>query len=467
MSNFVMLAYQQLLKDCEDGNLEKVKRMLAPRRLFIFKNNINVNVLITPKGKYGSQGSTLLHGATSGGSKEIVELVIARGADVNAITPGGRVTPLHIASLMGKKDIVELLIAKGANVNAAEMNGLTSLHLAADSGRKEIVELLIAAGADLNASDNKGKTPLDMASSHKEIVELLRANKDSVSPVKPQALGTTTQSMPAPDNVGKEKIPMTKGENTNSIKRVFGLFGLFRTPDVAALKSKGDVRGLAKALRYKKNSAVQKAAISALSDIGGDAVVEPLITVFKDDNLPVRWYAVDALGRIGKPAMKALLLAIRGEVGGETVRPIVLNMRARSFVEQTLIHLGANAVGPLIEILTNGTQINQNVANALAAIGDSRAVAPFVQLLANGADVQRSVAARALGELKAAGAVQPLIVALQDRSQFVRECAARALGQIGDTRALGPLTSIRNDSNEEVRAEVASALAVLGAGAGV
>jgi len=91
---------------------------------------------------------------------------------------------------------------------------------------------------------------------------------------------------------------------------------------------------------------------ACVSDIGCDAVVEPLITVFKDYNLPVRWYAGDALGRIGKPAMKALLLAIRGEVGGETVRPIVLNMRARSFAEQTLIHLGANAVGPHV-ILTD------------------------------------------------------------------------------------------------------------------
>jgi len=70
------------------------------------------------------------------------------------------------ASAKGQKEIVELLIAEGADVNAKSDSGSTPLHDAAINGRKEVAELLIANGADVNAiivsGRNQGKTPLDM-----------------------------------------------------------------------------------------------------------------------------------------------------------------------------------------------------------------------------------------------------------------------------------------------------------------
>ena len=75
----------------------------------------------------------------------------------------------------GRKDIVELLIAKGADVNAKfDDDGSTPLHLAAWKGHFETAELLIAAGADVNAKMEDGDTPLDLAKGHPEIAELLR-----------------------------------------------------------------------------------------------------------------------------------------------------------------------------------------------------------------------------------------------------------------------------------------------------
>ena len=64
----------------------------------------------------------------------------------------------------GHKEVAELLIVKGADVNAKEeFDGWTPLHFVAGKGHKEIARLLIAKGADVNAKDEGGNTPLDGA----------------------------------------------------------------------------------------------------------------------------------------------------------------------------------------------------------------------------------------------------------------------------------------------------------------
>jgi ankyrin repeat protein len=85
-------------------------------------------------------------------------------------------TPLHDAALNGHKDVAELLVAHGADVNAKNNNGSTPLHLAASyKGHKDVAELLLANKAKVNAEDNKGQTPLHLAAAygHKEVAQLL------------------------------------------------------------------------------------------------------------------------------------------------------------------------------------------------------------------------------------------------------------------------------------------------------
>jgi ankyrin repeat protein len=108
---------------------------------------------------------------------------LAAGADVNAtggdwpekVGQEGR-TPLHESSGMGHKEIVELLIAKGADVNAKDDEGLTPFALATSLWRTEIAELLIVKGADVNAKMNNGHTPLDWTIENQdhEAADLLR-----------------------------------------------------------------------------------------------------------------------------------------------------------------------------------------------------------------------------------------------------------------------------------------------------
>ena len=166
------------------GNIEAVKQHLAA--------GTDVNA---------ENGAPISY-AAEGGHKEIVELLIANGADVNVKEKD---TPMHKAAMNGHKDIAELLIANGADVNAksfdnnqllmtmdlamypawAEKNsaGLTPLHLVKT---KEIAKLLITKGADVNAQNAVGNTPLNFAingifGENKEIADLIRKHGGKTS----------------------------------------------------------------------------------------------------------------------------------------------------------------------------------------------------------------------------------------------------------------------------------------------
>ena len=128
-----------------------------------------------------------IHDAAKKGNIEAVKQHLAAGTDVNGNDKYGS-TPLLLAVINSHKgktsmvttiyvDIVELLIAKGADVNAkGDQFGNTSLHFAAGGGHKEIVELLIANGADVNFTNPFNLTALDQASmlNFTETIDLLR-----------------------------------------------------------------------------------------------------------------------------------------------------------------------------------------------------------------------------------------------------------------------------------------------------
>ena len=112
-------------------------------------------------------------------SKDIVELLIKAGADVNAkrYIMNSFSTVLMLAASYGRIDIAELLIKAGADVNAENNTGSTALRVAAIEGYKDIVELLIKAGVNPNAKDSDGISVLDYAILHgrNDIADLLRA----------------------------------------------------------------------------------------------------------------------------------------------------------------------------------------------------------------------------------------------------------------------------------------------------
>ncbi|OCT86085.1 hypothetical protein XELAEV_18019779mg, partial [Xenopus laevis] len=77
------------------------------------------------------------------------------GVDVNRTLEGGR-KPLHYAADCGQDEIVEFLLAKGANINAADKHGITPLLSACYEGHRKCVELFVSKGADKNVKGPDG-----------------------------------------------------------------------------------------------------------------------------------------------------------------------------------------------------------------------------------------------------------------------------------------------------------------------
>nr|XP_021396597.1 ankyrin repeat domain-containing protein 27 isoform X4 [Lonchura striata domestica] len=107
------------------------------------------------------------------------KLVSGKLNDPSIITPFSRddrgYTPLHIAAICGQTSLVDLLVAKGAIVNATDYHGSTPLHLACQKGYQNVTLLLLHYKASTDVQDNNGNTPLHLACTygHEDCVKAL------------------------------------------------------------------------------------------------------------------------------------------------------------------------------------------------------------------------------------------------------------------------------------------------------
>ena len=93
----------------------------------------------------------------------MVRALLDAGASVHARCDEPDDTPLHAAAMndnFPSNDIVEMLLAAGADVNAADNCDYSVLYSAAQCGRPETVAALIAAGADVHRQCRGRFTPL-------------------------------------------------------------------------------------------------------------------------------------------------------------------------------------------------------------------------------------------------------------------------------------------------------------------
>jgi ankyrin repeat protein len=112
--------------------------------------------------------------------KEVLDLLIKSGADVNMVTETGA-TPLHFVCEGGNRSsastsVAELLINNKANINAQTNDGETPIFKAVHGGNEDLVKLLKSKGADVSIKNKAGKTPLDeaKAQNYKNLIDLLK-----------------------------------------------------------------------------------------------------------------------------------------------------------------------------------------------------------------------------------------------------------------------------------------------------
>ena len=73
------------------------------------------------------------------GALGVIKLLMAAGADVNAVSPSGT-TPMHTACRSNQGAVVELLLNEGrALLNVADKTGKTPLHIAAEFGHEVLL----------------------------------------------------------------------------------------------------------------------------------------------------------------------------------------------------------------------------------------------------------------------------------------------------------------------------------------
>jgi len=158
-----------------DGKIDAVKYHLAA--------GVDVNVKMK-----NILGTTPLHEAVRKNQKEIVELLIAEGANVNSRDGTGE-TALYQAAHRGYLELCKLLINNGADLNISTSKitmGHSPLYFAIRNRHADVAELLITSGADVNIKNGFGESPMDMAVHFKlqNIVNLLIEHGAEASALK-------------------------------------------------------------------------------------------------------------------------------------------------------------------------------------------------------------------------------------------------------------------------------------------
>ncbi|NWQ95298.1 NFKB2 factor, partial [Burhinus bistriatus] len=101
-----------------------------------------------------------VHLAVKAKSLACLDLLIRKGADVNAVERQGGRTPLHLAVEMENLNMATHLVKKlGADVNKRTFAGNTPLHLAAGLGSPTLTKLLLKAGADVLCENDEPVSP--------------------------------------------------------------------------------------------------------------------------------------------------------------------------------------------------------------------------------------------------------------------------------------------------------------------
>ena len=176
-------ATKEFFQACEEGDTGRAQAALSA--------GANVNEVDRWKDE------TALHGAARIHNVEMVDFLLANGADPNArawrgelgADPNARAwrgePPLFFALKSaeenGREKIVDTLIAGGAEVDAVLFHEKTMLHVASERALTHVVATLLDKGADIERRTHGGSTAIQLAAAKGNadvVVELMRRGAD-------------------------------------------------------------------------------------------------------------------------------------------------------------------------------------------------------------------------------------------------------------------------------------------------
>ncbi|KAF6238813.1 hypothetical protein HO173_003320 [Letharia columbiana] len=199
--------YTFLLVAAEEGHGQVVQMLLG--------KGADVNA---QGGYYGNA----LQAASQGGYDQVVQMLLDKGADVNA--QGGYYgNALQAASQGGYDQVVQMLLDKGADVNAQGGGYGNALQAASQGGYDHVVQMLLDKGADVNAQGGYYGNALQAASQggHDQVVQMLL---DKVADVNAQG-GDYDNALYAALQGGHDHVMqmlLDKGADVNAQGRYYG-----------------------------------------------------------------------------------------------------------------------------------------------------------------------------------------------------------------------------------------------------
>ena len=170
-----------------------------------------------------SRGVTPLMNAAAIGSLESMELLVKRGADVNAQNASGSTALMWSANDPGK---VRFLLEHGADVNKVTKSGRTALMIAAVSNSShETVGILLKKGADGSLVDQKGNNAflLAVTGGDPATIRLLAEFAGDVNRASPGRGTTPLMTAVSARNIEVVKLLLRKGANVNAVTAGEGL----------------------------------------------------------------------------------------------------------------------------------------------------------------------------------------------------------------------------------------------------
>ncbi|XP_038639209.1 nuclear factor NF-kappa-B p100 subunit [Scyliorhinus canicula] len=192
-----------------------------------------------------------VHLAVKGQNKDLLEILLSKGADRNIAEQKSGRTPLHLAVELQSLFLTGyLLLEAGVDVDYATFEGNTALHLAAGYGFPALTAMLLTAGADQSAENYEpvldieeddwsqaivhGHTPFDISANEKIRDILLgeswkwkeakpasaEGQQGSIASLGPEALGELNKVLNQ-DVVGSNWVKLAEKLNLGSLSKLF------------------------------------------------------------------------------------------------------------------------------------------------------------------------------------------------------------------------------------------------------